>query len=172
MVSLDMSHLSQDERYHVEPLVADVKSVVARWQAVPIGGEIDLADTDREQYEMEQPYLAPCRAAGFLVEQGVLKNVQARGGPRQDGGMCGFRFHGVHVFQRVRKVEFDDLPWHTLGGPCPVCGVEFLRYGPNGRPRAYCCDAHTAVAKTRRARLRKKGLDNGVGKCHNGNEPT
>jgi hypothetical protein len=143
------------KRYHDEPLLQDVKDVVERWLPLEVGSQIDLYDTDREQYMWGKPFIAPIRAAGFLVEQQELKQVKTS----PPDMLMGVRFPDVYVFTRAGTRQTVDMPWATLGGPCPKCGVEFLFYGLSGRPRRYCSPKCAAAAKTRRARMRKKSID-------------
>lgn len=150
MVTLGMT---ENSRYHEEPLLNDVKDVVKRWLPLSVGTRIDLCDTDQEQYTIEKPFVAVIRAAGFLTEQGEFKLMKTKKHSMQ----AGLRFPGVHVYTRVGTRQMGHLPWFSLGGPCPKCGVEFLFYGLNGRPRMYCTPKCAAAAKTKRARGRKIG---------------
>jgi hypothetical protein len=147
-----------NSRYYDEPLLDDVRSIVAHWLAMPMYACVDLCDEDRKGYEEGIPMLGPARAAGFLVENKQFKQREGLERP----SLAGFRLPGVYVFERCGTGDMDSLPWETLGGPCPKCGVEFLFYGPNGRPRTYCERKCAAAAKTQRARERRKSPTGGL----------
>jgi hypothetical protein len=140
--------MAPESRYVEYPNMLDIKTLATEWLQLPLGATIDLHDVDQCYYNEGKPFMAILRAAGFLIEQGEFKQVRTK------AAGFGLRVPNTKVIKRTGNREAWDLPWGALGGPCPVCGVEFLWYGANGRPRKYCTPTHATRARVKRSRTK------------------